>query len=539
MNRNGASLKRDVDFSTFLRILLGIIFVSQVLVLLYFNLFHMKDHIGYDSSWFYLKPHLILNEKSLFVGPWVEQTSPFLDTPLLLATLIYGLTKSIFVSYAIADFIVLISVIMCVNSILKDMNVGTTSRLFAFNLIVLPYLSNGYNVDVPDYMDVFLVGAASYSVRVLLALMIIKALIVIRNTGRINWIGWAAVLLCVVAGLSTGVFMVVVIIFPCLVYELLLVFKRNDLRILLKKESIYIYLLSAAILVGMVMSKLLGIQVWKGPHALVPLVSLADNIFAPLLGLMKLIGVLPINDTDVQIDSMYGLLFVFPMFIFFVIVLGLAYAVKVVRSGKDNNHIVSFFLTVIAVNYLLFSVLNFVYGSYIFEERYQITTFMIIILLVAYYLDNADLKQLFSKTIMIGLMISIMAYTTFSDVIYMGITSDVSNLEGIIDLVNEEDAELIYVWGDDLMALERPLRFYDMDHVYKSIRDEGTYYHFGDYTYYEDNEDYSGPTLLIVSNDRNVVPEDVMEQYVLIHQLGSVSMYRSDTNPIYAACEGA
>ena len=513
--------------------------VSQVLVLLYFNLFHMKDHIGYDSSWFYLKPHLILTEKNLFVGPWVEQTSPFLDTPLLLATLLYGLTKSIFVSYAIADFIVLISVILCANSILKDMNIGTTSRLFAFNLLVLPYLSNGYSVDSPDYMDVFLVGAASYSVRVLLALMIIKALIVIRNTGRINWIGWAAVLLCVVAGLSTGVFMVVVIIFPCLVYELLLVFKRNDLRILLKKDSLYIYMLSAAILIGMVMSKLLGIQVSKGPHALVPLVSLADNLFAPLLGLMKLIGVLPIKDTDVQIDSIYGLLFVFPMFIFFVIVLGLAYAVKVVRSGKDNNHIVSFFLTVLAVNYLFFSVLNFVYSSYIFEERYQITSFMIIIMLVAYYLDNIDLKLLFSKTIMIGLMISILAYTTFSDVIYMGITSDVSNLEGIVDLVNEEDAELIYVYGDDLITLERPLRFYDLNHVYKSVQNDGSFCHWGDYLYYEENTDYTGPTLLIVSGSDNHVPDTVMQHYDLIRQFDSVSIYRSDINPIYGVREGA
>ena len=65
-----------------------IVLIVQLSVLIYFNLFTLKEHMGYDTSWIYLKSFLIWKEKALTSANWVEQTSPFLDSAMLLAALL-------------------------------------------------------------------------------------------------------------------------------------------------------------------------------------------------------------------------------------------------------------------------------------------------------------------------------------------------------------------------------------------------------------------------------------------------------------------
>lgn len=52
--------------------------------------------------------------------------------------------------------------------------------------------------------------------------------------------------------------------------------------------------------------------------------------------------------------------------------------------------------------------------------------------------------------------------------------------------------------------------------------------------YYENNDEYTGSTLLVVSNDTTVVPENIMNQYTFIQRLDYVSIYKCEYNAIEA-----
>ena len=528
-------LKTNVDFSAFIRVLLGLLLISQIGVLFYFNLFQMKDHIGFDSSWMFLKVYLMKQEHCLFTGPWIEQTNLFLDSSMLFASLLYFATGRLFESFAVSNLTILALNLICLNSIIKKLDIGLTSRLFALNLLISPYLINGYNLEFPYYTDCFLTGAAVYNLRGLTVLLIIREFILIRKTGKMDFLAWVSLALCFWSGISCGIYHLVVIILPCLVYIIYFkVLKDNKISNLKSKESLYAYILSIGVLTGkLVGSKFLGVQMFDATRTWTSLTELTENAAAPILGFMKLIGVLPVAQTDVYIMTVDGLTQLFPMFIFAVMATGLIYSFKyVIKNKADERHgIILMLLTVVTVNYVMFTLFNVDYGSYVFEERYLISTFMIVLVLTAIYLDHMDINNLLTKAVYCGLLISVFANTSISDIYYSRITNSYLQPEAITEAIEGEDAELIYVYGNELRTLERVLRTYDLDHIYKSVSDDGTYYHWGDYLYYEDNQDYSGPTLLIVSREGSMVPDTVLDQYTLIQDFETVSIYRADTNP--------
>lgn len=130
----------------------------------------------------------------------------------------------------------------------------------------------------------------------------------------------------------------------------------------------------------------------------------------------------------------------------------------------------------------------------------MISPFIIIVITVAIFFDQTDEKKIFSQLALIGIIIALAGNNYVSDKKYVGTTNDYWQMDEIASIVNEQDAQLIYFWGD--------------------------------YLYYEKQEDYSGRTILITPKDTNIVPENIMNQYVHIQDLNMVSIYRCEGNPI-------
>ncbi|MGN0515324.1 MAG: hypothetical protein ACI4GD_13695 [Lachnospiraceae bacterium] len=519
----------------FIELGLFILFVTQLLTNIYFNLALMENHMGYDSSWSYLKAALIWSEKSLNSGAWLDQTSVFFDSSMSLAVLIYGITKNLLLSYGLANIIVLILILICVTGILKLLGWGMKSILFALNLVVCPYLTNGFSV-VNDlgYFNNMISGPAFYSLRVLIVLIIIREFLVIRKKGKIDVAGMLACLLCLLAGASSGIFIIIMILLPYIIYEFEIAFLNNDIKFLLKKEAVYAYICTAFVCAGKFLAKhFLGIVAIDTSRTWTTLEKLPDNLSAPILGLMKLIGVLPVTDTSVSVLSAEGIYRVFPIFIFFVLIVSIGVAIKcMVKNYSAEYGFIHFSINAVAVNILVFGLFNAQYGTPIFEERYIISTYMILILLVSYYIDKLDLKQLFSKFIILFLFISLIANNYISDKKYVETSNDSWQLSEIRSVVSSQDAKLVYFWGDDVIVCARAMRAYDLNHVYKAIENSGVYHHWGDYTYFEDNADYNGSSLLIIPKGTEIVPENILSQYKWLCDLERVSIFRCDFNAI-------
>lgn|GEM_PF-2715745 len=532
-NRTDVAFKGK--FINWMEIVLSILFVFQFLAVLYFNICLMKNHMGYDSSWTYLKASLIWNEKSINSSNWIDQTNVFLDSSMILATFIYALTKNVLLSYGIANMVIVVLILMVMWKILSLLDLSKTSKLVSVNMIICPYLTNGLAIENDlGYFNSVLSGPAFYSLRVLLSLLIVYEFLIIKKKDRNSKLLWVTLLLCVLAGLSSGVFIIAVILLPYLVYEVEVALIENDLKILKRREAIFAFAGCASVIAGKLIAHfLLGIWALDATRAWTPVEKIWTNAGAVFQGFMMLMGVLPVTDTGISVMSAEGVIRFFPIIIFLVAVVAFGYAVA---GLKDKllcmQGVLLFLVNVVVVNILMYSLFNVTYGSPIFEERYLVTTFMIVTILVAVYINALDNKSLYSYMVLISLFLALLGNDLVSDKKFVETTNDHWEMDRITDVVDSEDAELIYVWGSELVTVGRALRVYDQNHVYKVISSEGGFVHWGDYLYYEDNADYSGKTLLIIPKGSTNVPANILDQYKLVSELSWVEIYESDRNPI-------
>ena len=521
-----------------LEILLGVVFLVQFLILAYFNVKLLGNHMADDSSWSYLKAALMWKEKSFNSNVWVDQTSLFLDSSMLVASLLYGITGKLLASYGIANMITLICILWCMNDILRRMNIDLKARLFAFNLLICPYLTNGFIIlNDLGYFNDLLSGPAFYNLRVLIVLLTIREFCILHRGGKISWQGVVNLFLCVLAGMSSGIFIIVVILFPYILFQVEDMFLKNDWKVLAKLEAIYGYVGVVCIFLGKLFAKhVLHISAIDTSRTWTPISKIWTNMGATIQGFMILLGVLPVEDAGVGVLSAEGLCRVFSLLIFIIVIFSIAFAVrKIIKDITTEHGIIHFLINVVGLNFLTFGLFNVQYGSAIFEERYLISTYAVMILLVAYYIYNLNTKLVYTQCVCAGLLLAIVGDNIVSDSAYVLTTNDSWQLNEIYAVVNEEDADLIYFWGDNIRIYGRAMRTYDMNHVYKEIYNSGEYAHWGDYLYYEDNGEYTGSTLLVVPNDAAVVPENIMSQYTFIRRLDNVSIYKCEYNAIDAA----
>lgn len=502
----------------------------------YFNLALLENHMGYDSSWSYLKAALIWKEKSLISNVWVDQTSVFWDSSLILAALLYGVTNNLLVSYGISNIIILAGIIWCMVSIASVLKFNTAGKLICANLVICPYLVNGFNIinDLGYFNDV-ITGPAFYNVRALLLLMIIKSFLNIKSGEKFSICAILSLLLCIVAGISSGIFILVVLILPCLVFFMEKIFLENNLKVLKSPEAIYIYICAVIIYAGKIFGEsVLGISAIDSSRTWTSIERIWTNIGSVVQGLMKLIGPLPVVDTSVEIMTDEGLYRIFPWAIFIIVIVAIIFGVATcVKNIKKVNEHVMLICTIVVCNFAVFGLFNAQYGSPVFEERYLICVYMAIILLVGYFITQLKKDLLISGALMWMLIIGIAGTDIVSNNEYMTTTNDEWQMNELLQYVEETNIPIVYFWGGEhVLTLGRAMRVYDLTRVYKCIDNTGEIHHWGDYVYYDYNESYDGPTLLVTSKKEDVVPEYVLKNYTLVKELNDVNIYTSSENPM-------
>ena len=528
----GRMKQRNMSVLEWLMVLL---LMAQVVALLYFNLFLLGKHIGYDSSWLYLKSALIVKERMLVNPYWADTTHNYWDCSLPLASLIYAITGKIFFSYGLANMIFVALMLIVMWRLLSMLDLNSVPKLIAMNMVVCPYLTNGFDLNNDlGYFSDLLSEAAGYNIRTLIVLIFIHELLYIRQNSKNSKWAYLALLLCFAAGISTGFFIIVILLLPYLIYEVEMAFIKDDIKVLKSKETIFALCGVISVLLGKVVSKVvLGATSIDETRTWTSLQDLWVNTGAVIQGFMILLGVMPVTSSKVEVISYVGIGYIFPIMLLLICIISVIYAVSQTKKNLLHKDGISLFLlNLILVNFLMFSMFNVTYGEVIFEERYLISTFMAVMILVAIFVDEIGFEKLFAKTITIALFVAILGDDFVSDTNYIKTNNEDWQMQDIIELVGNENADLIYVWGDDLSTIGKSLRVLDMDHIYKVVYSGGGYHHEGDYLYYDDNAEYSGETMLIIPNGSDYVPDDIMSQYTLIKELNDVSVYKCAFNPI-------
>ncbi len=531
------NIKKEIKKLKPLELCLLIIFAAQLLMVLYFNIALLGEHMGYDSSWSYLKASLIWKEKSLISGVWNDQTNVFLDSSMSLASLLYGITGNLLVSYGIANSIVLAGLIWCMSGIIKDLLMERSIQLISVNLMICPYLVNGFGIHNDlGYFNCLISGPAFYSVRVLLFLMIIRVFINIQKGNKLPFCMVLSLFLCILTGISSGIFITVILLFPCIMYLIEVVLIDNTLSGLKRPEAVYIYVCLFCSLLGkMIGERLLGISVIDTTRTWVSIEKIWTNIGSVIQGVMVMLGILPVFDTEISILTKEGIYRVFPLLIFTVVVIAFIFCMtKCLKNLKNEDRKLLFFCNIVVCNFIIFSLFNCTYGGTesLFEVRYLICAYMAMIILAGYFLSRLDKKMLYSLCLEGALIFGILGTDIISDYKYINTTNDFMQMSEIKEIVETTDAELVYFWGNSLNILGRNMRVYDLSRIYKSIADTGGYLHWGDYLYYENTGDYTGPTVMIVDLAGTTISEEVLNHYSLIGTTDIVNIYYCQDNPI-------
>ncbi|MBQ9253131.1 MAG: hypothetical protein IJ188_10915 [Clostridia bacterium] len=517
--------------------LLVILFFCQLAVLCYFNLTQLRNHMGYDSSWNYLRAALMWREKALTSPIWGELSNLNLDTHLILISLLYGITGDLLLSYGLGNIAIVLLLLWVLWEILGRMKVRFHARMISLNLMICPYLSSGfYLFNDLGYFSNVLSGASFYSLRMLIALMVMYEFLKIIQDQKFGWLVWIIWPLCVLSGYSSGVYLIVVLLAPYLAYELEMAAIQNSWKQLIRKESVFAYLCCLAVLVG----KLFGFNALDNTFTWTSLQDLWTNFGAVIQGFMKLMQALPVLADDKPLMSIAGLARVFILVIFALMAVSIGFLLR--RVGKEWKHsrALLFFVNLLLVNFLIFGLFNAQYGTEIFEERYLLVAFFAAIILTALFFNELDPQRILSLMLSLAMTGALLMVDIQSDYNYLRTTNDVWPLAEIQSLAEEYDAGIVYCWGYDLNVIRRVMRACDLNRVYKEIPDEGGYYtHWDDYYYFDTNAEYTGPTLLLCPADQQLVPEETLAkftwvgklEYSLFDQPRQIDVYTSDHNP--------
>ena len=529
-----SAMKNKKETRSALSWLLIAIFVCQLAVLCYFNLTQMRSHTGYDSSWNFLRAKLMWDEKTLMSPSWSETTNLHLDTPMSIASLLYGLTGNLLLSFGLADQLMVILLVLLVWKILGRMKVRLNGRMIAMNLVICPYLTTGFSTyNDLGYFSSVLSGASYYSIRVLFVLMIIYTFLHIAQEGRLGIIGWFTLPVCLLSGLSFGIYLVIILFVPYIAYEIEMTMIRDDWKQLIRKESLYAYACSALVLVGKVLAlKVLHFEALDSTRSWTTLEHLGKNFGAVIQGLMKLMQALPVTG-DYHVLSLTGIMRVFALAIFaFFIIAMVAVIRRTLKHLTEKDGGPLFLVNIVLINLLVFGLFDVQYGASFFEERYLASTFFALAMVVALFFDGLDADRVASTMLTLVLAGSILIVDGHSDIKYLKTTNAEWQMDEIQSLAEDQNAGIVYFWGEDLAVVGRAMRACDTDRIYKVLPDGGGWYiHWGDYTTYDNNEDFSGPTLLVLDREKQLVPEDVLAEFTLLKELDQVNVYGSDHNP--------
>ena len=540
-------------------IILLILFLVQFAVICFFNLTQIKNHMGVDASWNILKAALVWKEKALIHPMWVDTTSYSLDNSLMIASPLYGLTGNLTLSFGIANILTLLLIFTCIWRILQRMHVRFSARMIALNLIVCPYLVSGFALEndlgyiknvlstsfvvVNDlgYFSTVLGGAAFYSWRVLIALLVVLVFIKIKQDHRMGILGVVTLLLCAWSAISSGIYLIVMIFAPYLVYEIEVAMILNDRKQLIRKESVFAVSGSLFTLAGACYTHfVLHFDTISVSRTWTAFQNLGKNFEAVLQGFVKLIQALPAAGKEEGILTRAGFFRAFPILILFAFVVSIGYfAVKIFRKNHllEEKGIYLLFLNIVLLNFVFMSMFNVSYGALVFEERYLITTFFMAVLLVGLFFGQMSEKS-FSGTMLMMLMILAIAGTDYqSDRQYMRVNNEGWQLDQIQELAETNNAGMVCFWGDELESVGKIMRAYDPERLYKIISSDGGKFfcydmHMDDYLYGEQKGEYGGPTMFVSEKGKDLIWEEILSQCALVWELDELTVYLCPDNPI-------
>lgn len=517
----------------YFRLFVCAIFFIEIIFLFYSNITQMEYHMGYDASYFYNKAIEIWHQKTLFLKNWSDQTALNFDTSIIFAALLYGITNDIFVSYGIANIIFDILLIFVIYNILKELFVEFEYRTMGVCLLICPYLALEFNnANDLGYYSMLLGNCQAYAGRIVLCLLILMITLQIENGKRNYRLIGLSCLWSFICGISSGLFVVVMIILPITIFYILkIVLEKGEKKYF--TGIIFAVANAIAIFIGKVIqTKTFHFEAKDDSINFLHVGDFWKNVGNIIIGFFQLIGIYP-TSADVSVTSFIGMTYLLKIVYFIILLIAIFTILRGTCFDKLEMYLLPLFI--VLTNVLMFSIGNFTYNSQYFEYRYLILDTILLSIVLCCYL-NRKFDYIKRKTfVSIVLGVCLLGNSLSSFVIYSRKTLDTQKYQYVISKIEKENVPVVFV-SNNLEIDGRNWDVYLDDKNVKvfSFNESGTNLEerlWGCSTAYGENAEWMGKSILICQKEEfEAYPSFLQHFYKKIGEYNDVLIYKADRN---------
>jgi hypothetical protein len=533
LGRAGVQLNNICDY---FKLGLWVMFFAQVIVLGIFNLTQLQYHMGYDASSYFLKAIEMAKQGTVFVDEWVEQTTLYFDSSVPLAALFYAITGNIFVSYGIANFLIDIAIFGCFYSILKSLKLSSLTKGICLNLIACIYITPLFNnANDVSYFSSVLSSGNWYGLKTLIVLMTIKMIFDIEEHKENYIFIIVTEILLFISGVSSGWYLLMTVVAPLLVFYVIKTLAKNSYKELFNRKTLLLMISMVLIAVGkLVATHILEFESKDSNMVLVGLKDFWKNLGSIILGFMELVGSFA-HESNVSALTLEGIIYLFGFLIFLICLIGTIVMTRGVLKAFERFERYAVLLTIVGFNLLMFTVLYTTYGQEIFETRYLIPLFILLVACVGGFIDGLNDGLILKYVGVFVVFASLLILNVYYDCLYYTTKNNYATLNAVGNKMEELDVPVVYVYGSDLGIDCRNLRVVDDGRVYKYIYDDlfNATVHWGDYTYYDDVALVQGRNALVTTEEEfATLPDYIRNQYALSTQIDGYCIYSASVNKL-------
>lgn len=281
---------------TWTETLLLLALVLEFAFVVYANLARIPVTMDNDNAKLFTHAIEIWNTKEIFIPTWVNETMLELDTSLLLAVPVYGITGNIYLSFGIANILLLLVYYAFFVSLLKRMDQPVSVKILACLLLTIPY-SFGQLM----YFNMMFFSGGFYGIKILLPIMLIWLLTTSEKSRRALFyvVACLATVFSFVFSVSTGPYSLLCSIFPVVIcYLYLSAGKMQKVRELFARwfvsvPNLILYAQGIAALAGIYIGNRMQVDSSGSNMRLLRVQDFSANAQFLLSGFFEQLGALP------------------------------------------------------------------------------------------------------------------------------------------------------------------------------------------------------------------------------------------------------
>ena len=484
---------------------LAVLLAAQLAFLCWCNLTQWTNHLDGDSSTQILKVLEIWKAGSLSLSNWNDTTTLLLDMPLSLAAALMPIFRDPFTAYGVSNIIWLALLIYGLWQLLRRADCPLHLRFLALFLILTPY---SYT-EVLGYANCLLVQSAYYLVRAVYMVYLLYGLVQLerREKGFGHLITWLFTLgLGAWIAMSSGTFMLLLVLLPVIAGFVLRAFAANRPRLLLTPGAAFLALNLLGFGAGYFVQRHVihfasrdAVIAWNSYTEFLP------NLSKVVQGYFKLTNALP---AEGGVTVLRGRASCSASLLWRPWRCRPGYLSACGASprpcgclpgvGDVRGLLFACLLGIVGVDTLILIGASLAYGELVYESRYLIFLLMAAVLLLVLCLPWFQRAGGLYAPVSVVLAAVCVANAFLCDYGYVTSPSyDFSYAETVTDALDEAypDVQVVYMVADD--HDRKVLRTADETKVYRIVTSN---YNPGDYTYYQDGTGLENGSLLLATD---------------------------------------